>query len=463
MIKLKDIGITWIIHLFALLHAVVTILCRYTGINDELFLTILTIAMVLLISVRRWLNIELAAICVIMANVIGYLLGNLGAEILHPLIGTTPLANAVSTAITTEILGWTIAGVSKFFHTKSSDKPVISFHSPQIQWLIVAITGIFLLRIGILALFSSEPFKSADIIKATTKVFTNSAAIITLIALNFLFIRWISKDERKNINKTYRNLILIAFFISVTMLETFLIGSGLPFRLDPDFFSDFPILFFTSFIAEITVFCIVYLVNYAINARTEAQKAVGMANIAQYRYIKLKQQVNPHFLFNSLNTLDFLVSEQKSEQASEYIHKLAALYRYMIKTEEEKVVTLYDELKFTQDYLDMLQTRFPEGLKVNISIPEDSLSRYVIPCSLQLLVENATKHNAVNPDRPLTIKINGTSDYVTVENDIIPKVGKVHSTGLGLKYMKQQYLDISGKNIAVNQDEKKFCVTIPLL
>lgn len=462
MVKLKDINVAWIIHIFALLHAVVTLLCRYTGVNDELFLTILTMTMVLLISIRRWLNIELAAICVIMANVIGYLLGNMGAEILQPLIGDTPFANAVATAITTELLGWTVSGVSKLF-SKSDAEKRLSLLSSEIQWLLAAIFGIFVMRIGINALFSTDPFRNADIIKATTKVFSNSAAIITLIALNLVYIRWDSSYIKDRFGRFARPLLLVTFIICVSLIETFLIGSGLPFRLEPDFFSDFPILFFTSFIAEITVYCIVFIINYAINARTEAKKAVGLANIAQYRYMKLKQQVNPHFLFNSLNTLDFLVCEDKTEQASEYIHKLAGLYRYMIKTEEEQVVTLREELKFTEDYLDMLHTRFPEGIKVEISVPESLLSRYVVPCALQLLVENATKHNAVNSEKPLRILIKGDDECVTVSNCIIPKIGKSPSTGLGLKYMKQQYLDISGKSVAIEQSEDKFCVTIPLL
>ena len=205
------------------------------------------------------------------------------------------------------------------------------------------------------------------------------------------------------------------------------------------------------------------MINYALKARIEAKEAKGMANIAEYRYFKLKHQVNPHFLFNSLNILDCLVCEEKTEQASTYIHKLAGLYRYMLKTEEEKLVTLEEELNFATQYYDLLKVRFPEGLRMEVSVPDELKSRYVIPCALQLLIENATKHNAVTASNPLTINIIAEGEKVTVCNALIPKVSKSPSTGLGLKYMKQQYLDISGKTVDIEKTEERFCVTIPLL
>jgi LytS/YehU family sensor histidine kinase len=135
----------------------------------------------------------------------------------------------------------------------------------------------------------------------------------------------------------------------------------------------------------------------------------------------------------------------------------------MLKTEEEKLVTLREELDFAIQYYDLLKVRFPEGLKVEISVPEECMGRSVVPCALQLLIENATKHNTINPANPLVIRITGTSDSVCVCNDILPKVSKSQSGGLGLKYMKQQYLDLSGKSVDIVRNDDRFCVTIPLL
>ena len=187
------------------------------------------------------------------------------------------------------------------------------------------------------------------------------------------------------------------------------------------------------------------------------------SNMAQYRYLKLKRQVNPHFLFNSLNILDCMVCEEKTEQSSTYIHKLAGIYRYMIMSEEEQVVTLREELEFVEKYVDLLKVRFPEGLEVNIEVPEEQMARYVLPCSIQLLIENATKHNAVTPDNPLVIEVKSDEENISVSNNLIPKVTKAPSTGLGQTYIRQLYADLSGKQIDIAQTDKSYCVTLPLI
>ncbi|MBQ7771641.1 MAG: histidine kinase [Bacteroidales bacterium] len=289
-----------------------------------------------------------------------------------------------------------------------------------------------------------------------------------MIALNLLYVRWFSPRFEKKLlkngkkGKSRQIAVLAAFILGVALLETVLTGI-LPFRKNPEFQHDFPILFVTSVIIEIAVYCLVYMINYALKAGNEVKEAIGLANVAQYRYFKLKHQVNPHFLFNSLNILDCLVCEQKTEEASTYIHKLAGLYRYMLKTEDTQLVTLQDELDFASRYIELLLVRFPEGLKVITDIPEDSLKRNVVPCSLQLLIENATKHNAISREHPLIIKISATDGHIKVSNEIIPKISQSPSSGLGLKYMRQQYFDLSGKDIDIQHTDNTFTVTIPLI
>ena len=463
MFRLKDINVAWVIHLFALLHAAVTLACRYTELNDELFLTVLTMSMVLLICMKRWISIEFAAVCVILANVLGYILGNFGADLLKYLIGTNPTANAVATAATTEVLGWTILFVTRLFQRKNTDRKELELFSPQMHWLIAAGLLIFALRIGIVLLFSTEPFVEADILGASAKVFSNSASLVIMIAFNLLYVRWYDSYLKNRIDRWASAAILLCFIMFVTVVEIILIGYRSPAGMSSVFSSEFPVLFVTSALAEVTVYCLVFMINYALTARTEAKEAKGIANMAQYRYMKLKQQVNPHFLFNSLNILDCLVCEEKTEQASTYIHKLAGLYRYMLKSEEEQLVSLNDELEFATEYYELLKVRFPEGLLMETSIPDECLSRQVLPCALQLLIENATKHNAVNSERPLLIRISADEESVRVSNEIIPKVSHSPSTGLGLKYIRQQYIDICGKSVDIEHSEERFCVTIPLL
>jgi LytS/YehU family sensor histidine kinase len=205
------------------------------------------------------------------------------------------------------------------------------------------------------------------------------------------------------------------------------------------------------------------MVNYTISAGNRVQEEKEKKHVAQYRYQKLKRQVDPHFLFNSLNVLDCLVWEAPKEQASTYIHKLAGIYRYMIRSEEDELVQLREELTFVEMYVDLLKIRFPEGLDVIIDIPENDKARFVLPCSLQLLIENVTKHNAVGSDNPLVIRIKSNGSQVRVSNNIVPKITRMQSTGLGHKYIRQQYLDISGQEIQINKTENEYTVTLPLL
>ncbi|MBQ9660329.1 MAG: histidine kinase [Bacteroidales bacterium] len=214
---------------------------------------------------------------------------------------------------------------------------------------------------------------------------------------------------------------------------------------------------------SLTLAVVVALSVYALRLQRRALEASEQANLAQYRYHKLKQQVNPHFLFNSLNVLDYLIQEQPREDASRYTHKLADVYRYMIKSEDETTVRLRDEMAFVEQYADLLKVRFPEGLEVQTDIPEEALSRMVVPCCVQLLVENAIKHNIVRAEEPLRISIRAEGNFVSVSNNRIPKLTRPVSTGLGLKYIRQQYRDLSGKGIEVLDEEKRYTVKIPLL
>lgn len=200
---------------------------------------------------------------------------------------------------------------------------------------------------------------------------------------------------------------------------------------------------------------------------TSARKAMNSerekADKARFQYMNLKQQVNPHFLFNSLNVLDALVYDGTREEASTYIHKLAGLYRYMLRNEGEELVSLSDELEYARMYIDLLRVRFPEGIKVEDEIRREDLSRMVVPCSVQLLLENATKHNAFSASEPLLIKLSSDNHYLMITNNLRPRLTPSSSTGLGLSYIQRQYGDISGKEVQIRRTDTEFAVSLPLL
>lgn len=454
---MKKITTAWIIHNFALLHALVALSCRLAGWEDELLLTILTMSMAVIICAKKGLSIEFSAASIIVVNILGYFLGNFGARILEMIFQSTYLVHALATTITTEILGWSIVFlIKKFQHEGDSSQSGIP--TPYLKWLLLAMVGVFILRLTIVTIPSKGILSEINLLDATSKVLSNTVTLILLICLNFLYIRLIPRITQHWKN-THSAVCLIAFLLATSIVEAMLLENS----IQDDSSQRFIVLFLASLLAELTLYCIIYMINYAFNAHSEMQAERGKANMAQYRYMKFKQQVNPHFLFNSLNILDCLVCEEKTEQASEYIHKLAGIYRYMIKSEEEDLVPLKDEMEFVLRYVDLLKVRFPEGFEVKVDVPEECQRRFVLPCSIQLLIENATKHNAVNSEEPLTILITADGESIRIQNNLIPKITKSPSTGLGLKYLKQQYLNLSGKTITITKTEKDYCVILPLL
>lgn len=459
---MKRINTAWIIHIFALLHAGVALGCRAGGIEDELFLTILTMAMALIICMKKSMTVEFTASIVIVVNILGYFIGTFGASLLEMFISSPFIVHAISTAITTEILGWSIIMISGLFRQGASDEKGSMLSASYMKWILLAAGGIFIFRLAIV-LFLSDLFAGTGGLPAMTgKVLSNSVGLTIIICINILFVRYAVKKIRL-LPQWSKTLIYASYMLSMALFETLLTGMHFPLSGNTPLIENFAPLFLVSLLVQITIFCLIYMINYAITTGNEMKEEREKANMAQYRYVKLKRQVNPHFLFNSLNILDCLICEDKPEKASLYTHKLASIYRYMIKSEEEDVVPLRDELVFVELYVDLLKVRFPEGFEVAINVPEAALARFVPPCSIQLLIENATKHNAVGTERPLRVSVEATADKVTVSNNIIPKITRNPSTGLGQKYIRQLYMDLSGKHIDINRTEEEYCVTLPLL
>ena len=406
------------------------------------------------------MTIELTAASIIVANILGYLLGNATANLFSLAFESQYLIHSLATALTTETLGWSILLFSKIYRKGTQDKDPRS--ASYLTWLILAMIVIFFLRLTFIFVLSDNSSASGDIAGMSLMVLSNSFSLILLICFNILFV-WYSRRALKDKSSQFKFFTLACFTLIVSLIETTLVFYGQPEIATIDTAREFASLYLTSMIAQITIYCLVYMVHYAISAQNKVMKERGKANEAQYRYQILKRQLNPHFLFNSLNALDCLVCDEKTEQASTYIHKLAGVYRYMIKSEEEQLVPLEDELQFVEKYVDLMTVRFPDGLKVEINIPQEQMSKFILPCSLQLLIENATKHNVISAANPLVISIKSDSESICVTNNIIPKVTQVSSTGLGQKYIRQQYQNLCGKEIAISQDEKEYRVVLPLI
>lgn len=176
----------------------------------------------------------------------------------------------------------------------------------------------------------------------------------------------------------------------------------------------------------------------------------------------LLQQINPHFLFNSLNALSALINENPAA-AQKYLSDLSKVYRYLLRTNENELTTLSNELSFIDSYFHLLQTRFGKGVVLQKHIHAEDLHMLLPPLTLQLLVENAVKHNTVGKSKPLVIDIISSDSYVVVRNNLQRKTICVESSKIGLSNIAEKYRLINKRPIDILEDEESFIVKVPLI
>lgn len=185
---------------------------------------------------------------------------------------------------------------------------------------------------------------------------------------------------------------------------------------------------------------------------------------SQAQLQSLRNQVNPHFLFNNLSVLTALIA-QDTAASVEFVRQFSNVYRYILKSDEKELIQLREELNFIHSYLYLLKTRFESGLSIHVDISEGCLSAYILPVSLQMLVENAVKHNIISKSKPLHIDIFCLdNESITVKNNLqIKIIEDDQSTRLGLTNIAKRYDFLGHHGVAVEQSDQYFSVTIPLI
>lgn len=444
-----------VIHGFALLHAATTVLCFAAEIDDSIFLTVWTMAMTVMLCNIKQLSVEFTAISVVLVNIIGYGLGMACAAGIDLLTDIDFLTHAASTFITTEVLGWSIVFLIPGSNRKEGDI--------KDSWLWLAILGVLFARILVGLLSSQELFASVPLSEAVSMLASNSGGLLLLICANIILLHRIHRGEGFKNRKT-SVIWHFALFLGCPALSVLMMALDIPVKYEETFTLPLCVeLFILAFIAQAAAYSIIYLVYYVASTRRrmEAERAKSLA--AKMEYHNLKQQVNPHFLFNSLNVLDALIAQGGKEKARSYIRKLAKLYRYMLSSDNETLVPLSEELEYVNMYTDLLHVRFPNGIEITVDTEEKALSHYVVKYSVQMLVENAYKHNSISDENPLKINIQADESRVTVSNNRIPKISTTESTGLGLKYIRQNYLNHGARDIEIKDTADVYSVSLPLL
>lgn len=290
------------------------------------------------------------------------------------------------------------------------------------------------------------------------------------------FLTWIAHTwtlifVRKKLDKRYKKQTQVVYTFVILMLLTMTIVVSVSWIYHSTHFLGF-VLETKTFLILLSFGLVMNIIATSFNEGAFIGDDIHKASLETERLKRealqreldnLKSQVNPHFLFNSLNSLSSLISENPS-QAEEYVNEMSKVYRYFLQVNNVKLVTLEEELKFIQAYYNLLKTRFGKGISLNIQIDLPNVSYMIPPMTLQLLIENVVKHNKVLKDSPLCITISlSESGWLQVENNLQLKPSTVHSNGIGLKNISDKYKLMGCDDIVVVQTKTFFKASVPLI
>jgi len=205
-----------------------------------------------------------------------------------------------------------------------------------------------------------------------------------------------------------------------------------------------------------------FMTNWKIAMTQESTKQEIVAKTETAKFESLKSQLDPHFLFNSLNVLTSLIGENPYK-AEKFTTQLSKVYRYVLEQRNKDLIPVLEEIKFANTYMELLGMRFEDAVKFEIPSSITNKNLKIVPLSLQLLLENAVKHNVVSSSKPLTIRIYEQDNYLIIENNINPKQAIGQGTKVGLRNIADRYGLITDKNVIIENNNKIFKVSLPLL
>ena len=255
-------------------------------------------------------------------------------------------------------------------------------------------------------------------------------------------------------------LVSIAVIFLLRIFEDVLI-EGIPFSvfLSQEHMANYLVAIVITLIVTLAFHAFYFYKAYAEN-KVKEQKVIAGTASAQFE--SLKNQIDPHFLFNSLNVLSSLI-EENPDNAQKFTTSLSKIYRYVLEQKDKELVSVEEELSFAKTYMNLLKMRFENSISYELPTDFDNPEAKVVPLSLQLLLENNIKHNEVSEQKPLHIKIYIENNYLIVENNLQKKEVLQDRKGVGLQNIVNRYGLISERKVLVEQTETAFKVKIPIL
>lgn len=266
----------------------------------------------------------------------------------------------------------------------------------------------------------------------------------------------------------YRLLLGVFGSVTVTMLGTFLIRMFIKTVLEHKNMMDFlenerfryyiVSLIVTMFVS--LFFHTIYFYKKSQEKKVKEQKMIAGTASAQFE--SLKNQIDPHFLFNSLNVLSSLI-EENPENAQRFTTSLSKIYRYVLEQKDKELISVAEELAFAKTYMNLLKMRFENSLFYELPTQTPSLDAKVVPLSLQLLLENTVKHNVVSEQKPLYIRIKIIDNNLVIENDLQKKEVLGDRKGVGLQNIINRYAILTHKKVQIEETKNQFSVSLPIL
>jgi len=267
----------------------------------------------------------------------------------------------------------------------------------------------------------------------------------------------------KPVKKMFALLVSIPFY---TMPVSILLLIGW-YRIFEKGAVNWDIVITTSLVIMICVIFIVHVYETVFLVKESESEILRNSQLERARAESaleaLKNQIDPHFIFNSLNTLSHLI-EEAPVKAKQFNDNLADVYRYILQKKGSDLVLLREEMDFLDDYFSLLKIRFEKAVRLNINVKDNDLDKYLVPpISLQVLAENAIKHNEFSDSRPMIISINFVDGFLIVQNPVRKKILSRPSSGIGLNNLKERCLLITNKEVSITQNNSAFIVRLPVL
>lgn len=306
----------------------------------------------------------------------------------------------------------------------------------------------------IITLFDTIVYNNSSATYGLSDFVLDSITMAFFMAISVIFSRQYIKHFRPLQNYRWQMLLYSFLLLATNMLVAFAI-----MKLSTLWWGELPmaeLLQNVYMLAFISTFVSSVEANISFQKLYHKQQEVNL----QTSLMALKSQVDPHFLFNNFSILSDLI-EENPKDARIFLDNLSRVYRYKLVNMTTDLVTLNDEMKMLRSYISLINSRFGDAIKVNM--PDDIPSKKLPPLALQLLVENAIKHNAHSRQNPLIISIAISNDAISVSNAIMPLSSTESSTGLGLKNLQARYELLAGKEIEIYNNGQEFKTTIPLM